>query len=190
MNFPTYLENSIHLSEKHDRQLEKIVSGNAQHVYIGDKLHIAYQEHERRAALSRNLYSQSLALWMFVPCDAEGKPMLKPFEGSVGFDDSWLKGEDFLTYVNRYEAAEKRVLFAGWEFDGLRWDEKREEGFYLVTRNSLHVRIYVIGKAYAGMAGKTKNPITSIDQFLNHPDALRISPTPSVVYKLKLKETK
>jgi hypothetical protein len=56
-------------------------------------------------------FMQSLALWMFVACDEDGKPMVKPDY------DITLTNPLITSQRNLYEAAEQRVLFKGWELD-------------------------------------------------------------------------
>ena len=58
--------------------------------------------------------TQKPELWMFVPCDKDGKPLEKPKEPSENCVSNWM----FDIYRRDcliYEEAEKRVIFEGWE---------------------------------------------------------------------------
>ena len=87
MKFPTLLEalDLIHL----DPQIVEAWKGR-QHDHIVSINKLKY------------FYSQPLALWMFVPCGEDGKPMVKPSKY-----DAWA--------LNEYHVKKKRVLFKGWK---------------------------------------------------------------------------
>jgi len=69
-------------------------------------------------------FSQPLALWMFIPCSEDGKPMEKP----IGWDYFARNGaEDAAKYFGNgnavkmeaclaYQSALDRVVFEGWEY--------------------------------------------------------------------------
>jgi len=110
-----------------------------------------------------NFYSQSLALWMFVPCGEDGKPLKKPYEGMFEVKGGTPKtaactllnpceaAVDGARYYHKgkynaaakaYQAAEQRVLFEGW---GVEVFEADEHGFWAdliheTTNASLHLR--------------------------------------------------
>lgn len=61
-----------------------------------------------------NFIKQPLALWMFIPCDKNGKPLDKPFAY-----ESWVDyGQDTedAKQCREYQEAEARVIFEGFEY--------------------------------------------------------------------------
>lgn len=63
-------------------------------------------------------YSQPLALWMFVACNEEGEPMMKPLHSDPkysleNFDET--KPVPWAVDCTKYNEAIDRVLFSGWE---------------------------------------------------------------------------
>lgn len=67
-------------------------------------------------------YSQPLALWMFVPCGEDGKPLSKPVEYEIWLNKGLRQATKIYGHLSRdisprcsaYQAAEQRVLFEGW----------------------------------------------------------------------------
>jgi hypothetical protein len=57
-----------------------------------------------------NFLKQPLELWMFVPCDENGKPMK---EGYEVFDEDCTEYDE---YVFKYQKAKERCLFEGFEY--------------------------------------------------------------------------
>ena len=69
-------------------------------------------------------YSQSLALWMFVPCGEDGKPIDKPewydkiIAPETRPDDlDELYSPEWSEEMQAYKSAQSRVLFEGWDID-------------------------------------------------------------------------
>lgn len=69
---------------------------------------------------------QPLELWMFVPCDETGKPMVEPNDS---MDD---KG-----YYKKYQQAKERVLFEGCGIMD-KWCVQLSNGFLLEKVECLH----------------------------------------------------
>ncbi|NOQ49429.1 MAG: hypothetical protein GQ553_02035 [Nitrosomonadaceae bacterium] len=107
-HFPTFLE--IRTSRRATMMAEyaKAKSSSMEHFVLD-----AYAAREERDVYT---YSQPLALWMFVPCGEDGEPMEKPdhYEDWIN-DVSRARSFAEIISLQDYEAAQKRVLFEGWE---------------------------------------------------------------------------
>ncbi len=113
MSFPTLLE-CIKLGAA---QISETILKNANVSYSNAGLWIKFM----RTIVS--FYSQSLAIWMFIAVDSEGKPMKEPKLSDpewkqphgVYFDQQ--KAIDFSLAQEEFTKASKRVLFLGWEME-------------------------------------------------------------------------
>ncbi|HFI4796469.1 TPA: hypothetical protein ACGQK4_002188 [Elizabethkingia anophelis] len=70
---------------------------------------------------------QPLELWMFIPCDENNVPLMKP---------DYLGGETYKRW-NDYDYAKSRVLFEGFEIE----QSKSRIGFYLPEYNCIDYSI-------------------------------------------------
>lgn len=80
---------------------------------------------------------QSLALWMFVPCDQNGNILSEPqmIEKRLGFDETEIDYN--YAEVEVYKKAKERVLFEGFEIE----KSKSRIGFYLPEYNCIDYSI-------------------------------------------------
>lgn len=70
--------------------------------------HIVLSQYEELTRSYANFIKQPLALWMFVPCDENGKVFTKPFTDLHVISDT-TKGE-----IYAYNKAQNRCLFEGF----------------------------------------------------------------------------
>lgn len=77
-------------------------------------------DHIQRYDFYINFTAQLLALWMFVPCDKEGKPM-EPLQMCCDGKDCGCMGMPVNVSsqkeIDEYYEALDRCLFVGWEID-------------------------------------------------------------------------
>lgn len=99
-HFPTLLECLIQ-SQLNPQRIEAWVGRHFNHITDVNAL-IAF-------------YSQPLALWMFVPCGEDGEPIVKPEAPEQPYDEDTDVYFQYTIYLKRWEAAEQRVMFEGWE---------------------------------------------------------------------------
>ncbi|AQX00453.1 hypothetical protein [Elizabethkingia anophelis] len=80
---------------------------------------------------------QSLALWMFVPCDENNVPLEEPIYSITNYGASPEAFKRFEEDRKKFEQAKKRVLFEGFEIE----QSKSRIGFYLPESNYIDYSI-------------------------------------------------
>lgn len=107
LEFPTFAEWRLnHLPHIVSQNFERFTEKNNTTYY---KL---YHHHSRRGD---EFYPQNVALFQFIPCDSDGKPIKHP-EAS-DYIDSANGPIDYANASTEYCDALDRVLFKGWEID-------------------------------------------------------------------------
>ena len=114
-HFPTHLQYSLDIQKELGINLdaldqEKFNTDAVNRILLG-----IFQLYERWCQVGINFYSQPLALWMFVPCGEDGEPIVKPEAPEQPYDEDTDVYFQYTIYLKRWEAAEQRVMFEGWE---------------------------------------------------------------------------
>lgn len=177
-HFPTLLEYS--LSEKSRIQ------------ELADKRGDEFISHERLDAMIRRsfwaaitFYSRPLALWMFVPCGEDGKPLSEPVVyhqyicGQLNESEhpTWIK------WCRAYQAAQSRVLFEGWEYV-----QDYTEGYHALFRNDWQVTFIPNGEVRLSNARVSIHPESVEEALFAAKKTSVFTPAQSAMEQLKLKE--
>ena len=132
--------------------------------------------------LGLKFYSQPLALWMFVPCGEDGKPLKFPIRAD--YDDHDLGVSLYSIKHSEFEAAQRCVLFEGWEVE-------KEESLYIVRHKALCVRFNDLGGIidmvvlpYAFTHASTLNDLVELSVIYQ----IDLTPTQSSKDQLNIKE--
>ncbi|NOQ49530.1 MAG: hypothetical protein GQ553_02560 [Nitrosomonadaceae bacterium] len=165
--FPTLLEYSTH----HAKELRSVfeLAGNPNYTAFADTI-------ER----GNDFFSQPLALWMFVPCGEDGKPMdklTKQDYALAGGMATHKERQEFDDYLEYYQAAEQRVLFEGWQIAGFKSDDLGWSATAWNFRWNVRVNFESTGTM------ERRN----IDQYLHNSEIL-LTPTQSAKDQLNIKE--